>query len=383
MAGSWEDHLEQIGTRYAADVENRERLIGAIAVLRRELGEDWSAQKNHPLLWRLQGIYGNPIDGIVSMLADNITSLKAVADIHGIMSRIKNAGQYDGAAAELEVGGMLARNGYLRIVEPKLEAKRPDFFCKKNGYEFLVEVKTMRTAKETARANKTSWRIIAACSHIFPTGIILRPLSEPHLEEVERKLREAARQVTRRTSQEVDIRGVLKLYLVHPDDPDQIRKDNEWCCEQERLGLVQNCGGLQGPPDGVLEHHRVRARISRLATERQIPDDVMGVLVIVGSFLLDRGNVEKFVNGIIEEVYALRHVSAVVITTAKTMVLTPDLAEPVETEDYICIDHYPAKLVRETVLIIKNRFCRFPFDYNILMAMYTGTGNMIRKRHDP
>lgn len=40
-------------------------------------------------------------------------------------------------------------------------------------------------------------------------------------------LKEKAGCVTRETPKEVDVRSVLKLYLVHPDDPDRVRRYGE------------------------------------------------------------------------------------------------------------------------------------------------------------
>lgn len=156
MICDWDYPMEQIGTRSWIDEGDRRRVIESIAVLRRELGEDWSPEASHPLLWRIHTICGNPFDRIVSMLADDITALKAVADIRGIVSRIKRADQYDGTAAELEVGGMLARSGCRLTAEPERGKKKPDFFCKKKGFRFLAEVKTLRMAEETKKADRTS-----------------------------------------------------------------------------------------------------------------------------------------------------------------------------------------------------------------------------------
>ena len=100
----------------------------------------------------------------------------------------------------------------------------------------------------------------------------------------------------------------------------------------------------------------------------------MGMLFIVGNFWIDPKSVGVFVDRIIEAVYEIGHVPAVVIIDVKTQVLSPERSESVETENYVCIDHYPAPSIRERVLIIKNRFCRFPFDYGILKDMYAGTG---------
>ena len=97
----------------------------------------------------------------------------------------------------------------------------------------------------------------------------------------------------------------------------------------------------------------------------------MGILFIFGSFIVRDMDVERFVDGIIEEVYELNNIPAVVLIGAKITTLSQDTPRVVEKEDYIDIDCYLAPHLKEKVLIVKNRFCRFPFDYDILTNMYT------------
>ena len=99
----------------------------------------------------------------------------------------------------------------------------------------------------------------------------------------------------------------------------------------------------------------------------------MGILFIFGSFIVRDMDVERFVDGIIEEVYELNNIPAVVLIGAKITTLSQDTPRMVEKEDYIDIDCYLAPHLKEKVLIIKNRFCRFPFDYDILTNMYAET----------
>ena len=370
MEWDWNAPIEQIRANDRIDKRSREQFVESIAVLRRELGDRWPENTNHPLLWRMRHMHGNPDDWFISLLVDNITALKAVAGIQSIMDRIRTADQYDGAIAEIEVGGTLARNGCRLTIGPKRGKKRPDFFCEKDGCGFLVEVKTLRISEERQRADRTLWRIITACNPIFPTGVILKSLSKPHLEEIECALREAAGRVTVETPQEIDIRNVLKFYLVHPDDPDRIRKDNEWCREQERLGIYHACGGVFGPPEDSTDLFRVRSRIIGIKREKQIPKDEMGILFILGSFFIRDVDVERFVDGIVEEVYELVNIPAVVFVGTKVTTLSQETPKIIEKKDYIDIGCCLAPYLTERVLIVKNRFCRFPFDYGILKAMY-------------
>ena len=81
------------------------------------------------------------------MLADYMVALEAVQGAQNIINRIKSAEEHEGAAAELEVGGMLARNGYTLTIGPQFGDKRPDFLCEQNGAKFLAEVKTLENVR--------------------------------------------------------------------------------------------------------------------------------------------------------------------------------------------------------------------------------------------
>ena len=373
MNNIWDLQMEQIRTKNEIDNGHRERLIRTVTVLRDKLGEDWQAPADHPLLWSIQNIYGTPFDRILSMLADYMVALETVQGAQDIINRIKSAEEYEGAAAELEVGGMLARNGYTLTIGPQFGDKRPDFLCEQNGAKFLAEVKTLKTSEETKEVKRTSERIIAACSPIFPAGTIFKPLSGSHLAEVERMLEEKTSCVTKEVPQEADVPSELKLYLVHPDDPDRVGRYDKWCREQERLGIIPYCGGLSGPPEDLTDLSRIRTKIRRLAIEEQIPSDMMGVLFILGRFILRDVDVKGVVDCIIAEMRRLHHIPAVVLGAAKTTMIEQEPGKVVEDKDHIDIIHCLAPCLKERILIIKNKSCRFDFDYSILRNMYSET----------
>ena len=373
MEFDWNTLVEQIKANDRISKKFKEQFIKSVTVLRRELGEDWLKDTSHPLLWRMQNMYGNPSDWFVVMLAENITALKEVVNFESILNRVRLAGEYSGAVTEIEVGGTLARHGYDLTIEPEQGKKKPDFFCEKDGCEFLVEVKTLMVSEEIQNANRISQRIIAACNPIFPAGVILNPLLEHLLVEIECKLKEVVGRVTVETAQEFYRQNALKLYLVDPNDPNRIKKNGEWCRKQERLGIFHACAGLAGPPVDLTDHSSVRFRILGIKREEQIPQDKMGILFIFGSFIIRDTDVEEFVDGIIKEVHELGNIPAVVLVGAKTTTLSQEAPKIIKKGDYIDIDCCLAPHLKEKVLIVKNRFCRFPFDYDMLTNMYTET----------
>ena len=370
MGFDWNTLVERISTNDRISKRFKERFVESIAVLRRELGENWPKNTNHPLLWRMQNMYGNPSDWFVVILAENITALKEAVSCEDILNRVRLAREYGGAVTEVEVGGTLARHGYALTIEPEQGKKKPDFFCEKDGCGFLVEVKTLMVSEEIQNANRTSQRIIAACNPIFPAGVILNSLLEHLLVEIECKLKEAVGRVTVETAQEFYRQDALKLYLVDPDDPNRIRKSGEWCHKQERLGIFHACAGLAGPLVDLTDRSRVRSRILDIKREEQIPQDKMGILFILGSFIIRDTDVGGFVDEIIKEVHKLGNIPAVVLIGAKTTTLSQETSKIIEKGDYIDIDCCLAPHLKEKVLIVKNRFCRFPFDYDMLTSMY-------------
>ena len=113
---------------------------------------------------------------------------------------------------------------------------------------------------------------------------------------------------------EVNIDKVLNVYLVPDGLSGRIEMYDEWQSNQEKMGTIpRGISGLSGPSDNVRQEHRVRARIRQIAWERQIPPKETGVIVITGPFRFwGIADVERFVDYMIEEVYALKNIPAVV-----------------------------------------------------------------------
>ena len=265
---------------------------------------------------------------------------------------------------------MLTRGGYKLTVGPEVGKKKPDFLCKKNGVEFLAEIKMLGTSEQVKDATRTIGQIMAVCRPIFPAGAITRSLHSHEFEDVTRRLEKAVSCVSVDSPQEIVIPDILKLYLVHPDDPAKVSMYDKWLHAPENSDIPDS-GGLSGPPTDMTDLPRIRSKIDELSRTQQIPEDRMGVLFITGHFMIRDGDVDTMMDGLREHVHDLPHVPAVVLTAIRTFTLSPNRLRIKEAYDYIDIDYHLAPYVKERVLIIKNRSCRFSFDYSMLADMYT------------
>ena len=209
-----------------------------------------------------------------------------------------------------------------------------------------------------------------ACRPVFPYGHIFKPLSEPHLEEIVTILtRESNRATSNMIDVKVKIDKVLNVYLVPNGLPRRIEMYDEWRRNQEKMGLIpRGLSGLSGPSDNVRQEHRARIQIRQIAWERQIPPEETGVIVITGPFRFwGIADVERFVDYMIEEVYALKNIPAVVLVSEKTF---GDVeAQMIEREDFTFITNQVYEDIWEYVVIVKNRFCKLAFDHEKLKSI--------------
>ncbi len=322
MDSNWDCVIERIRSMDKISENRRKRLVSSVTVLRDNLGKDWWPDAGHPLLFGIQNTLNTYADWLVSRLANDIISMKS-AGIGDIVKRIRNSTEYFGVAAELEVGGVLARNGYGLAIGPKAGKKQPDFLCKKNGDEFLAEVKMLETSEKAREATRTSEQIMATCRPIFPVGTITRSLPSHELEDVTCRLKDVVNRVSVGSPREADIPGTLKLYLVHPDDPDKVRMYDKWCRAPENSGIPGG-HGLSCPPVDRTDLDRIISKINRFSAKQQIPKERMGILFMTGCFTIMDGDVEAMVASLLPHVKKLPHVPAVVLVAIRTFTLSPN-----------------------------------------------------------
>ena len=368
------DHYLGLVKAAEASPEMKAQLTEAVQRLRRVLGEDWpskSRDSHHPILWSLRMISGAMGDGILVNWGGCVSVLERTRNFGSLLAKLRRPTGSESSIAELEVAGRLASNGCAVELEPEVGGKKPDLRCRCGDLEFLAEVKTLNTAPESWKATKTIAGVLNACGPISPAGIIFKTLSGPHLKEVTGILeREAGRAVSDRMPVEVDLDKVLKVYLVPNELPSSTGLRAEWLRKQKDAGVMQRGGGgMRGPPYNVSQEHRTGTKIGGFARKCQIPSECPGVLVITGHFLFgDADRAERFVGHIIEKVYELENIQAVVLVSGN---IVGDNEETTITDrqDFVFVRNNIYDYTLEEVVIIKNRFCRFKLDYGHLASL--------------
>ena len=150
--------------------------------------------------------------------------MSAVEKVEGfsrILAKIRRPDCFDGIIAELEIAGRLAERGCFTEIEPDVGRKRPDLLVHDGKSRLFMEIKTPLTA----------------CRLIFPTGMIFKPLSEPHLKEVAGILeQETKHAIINKMDVEAAMNKVLKLYLAPDGLPERFKTLMEWHRKQEETG---------------------------------------------------------------------------------------------------------------------------------------------------
>ena len=367
------DHYLGLVKAAKASPEMKIQLTEAVQTLRRVLGEDWpskSRDSHHPILWSLRMISGAMGDGILVNWGGCVSALERTRNFESLLAKLRRPTGFESSIAELEVAGRLASNGCAVELEPEVGVKKPDLRCRCGDLEFLVEVKTLNAAPESWKATKTLVDVITACMSIHPSGIIFKTLSRPHLEEVAGILeRETDRAVSGGVPVEVDLDKVLKVYLVPNELPNSAGLRAEWIRKQEDMGVMPRGGGMRGPPYNVSQEHRAGTKIDGFARKCQIPPECPGVLVITGHFLFgDADNAERFVDHIIEKVYELENIQAVVLVGGN-IVGGDEETTITDRRDFVFVSNNICDYVREDIVIVKNRFCKFKLDYRHLASL--------------
>ena len=146
--------------------KQKDLLTKAVQTLQEHIGDDRpskSSETNHGLLWELRIISGATSDGFLVIWGDAISAVEEANGFKSMLNKIRRHDLFYSSIAELEIAGRLARNGCRIELEPEVGSKRPDMLCQNEKSRFYLEVKTLATASETAKAMKTTTGILNAC----------------------------------------------------------------------------------------------------------------------------------------------------------------------------------------------------------------------------
>ena len=178
--------------------------------------------------------------------------------------------------------------------------------------------------------------------------------------------------IEQRIPKVVNIPKVLKLLLIPdsvPDRPNIIKqyRDDPVFSDESMNGQIS---GLHGPDDRVNLQHRIRTRLRQIKNEQQIPQDRTGVIILSSKdfFFMDDQIVSRLVDSIMESIYELRNIAAVVLYN-NVVVLGEIQPRKAENDDYIFLEKTLPDSSQEYMVIIKNKYCKFDFDYQLLVRL--------------
>lgn len=372
MVQGWEFFLNRINANIT-DQCMKKQLTKAVQTMRQHLGEDWpsEAESDNLLRWSLESVSGTDSDYLLVLWGDAIAATEGSVGFRRMVAKLRMPGRLESCIAELEVAGRLACNGCCVQFEPKVDGKRPDLLCRYDGYEFLVEVKMLETAPQIHKSIKNTMAITTACRPIFPVGRILRILSGQDLEEAAGVMRQAADQaISGNIPQEVCNQD-MKMYLVPDSLPDRAKVIKKWLDEQNGSVVVGGGGGMYGPPYRAREERRVGDRINKIAKERQIPPDRVGVLVVQGSFHFGNADTAKRpVAYIAKALCRIRNVPAVVLVSNKIFG-GYEASAVTERQGFTFIRNRLHVIIHEEVIIIWNPHYESEFDHELLKRLLT------------
>jgi len=211
--------------------------------------------------------------------------------------------------------------------------------------------------------HELTWPFFPAYGDIAMSGRIYKALSAPHIQELRDLIAAAIQEAkSRQESQEVVEPGVIEFFISPRDRTDELKA---W---QQRKGI----SGLQGPPIEVDEVRRIRNKLEQ--KNRQLPANKPGLIVVYAHALLsqffEQNFYESLVSQLQETVYEHENLILGAIT-AYGSASSPEVAK--KRDDYILghrLLHTP--LMREDVLVIRNRYSKFPIDEQIVNALVGG-----------
>jgi len=358
--------------------KNRKQEIDRIVFKFEEIfGPGWwqyAAENQHPIFWSLNTFLWNPEDCALDELISSITKLKQIKGFDDVLARAKKANDYDSVETEIKLGSRLvAKCSHLAFNEP-IGDKKPDISCIFEGQKLLIEVKTLLTAEETKKARKTQQEILQSCHGIFPYGKIFKVLSEQHLKDVKKEIEMIAREAINQNSPKVvSIPNVVKLLLIPNSVTDRLPiiqkyKNDPTFYNESMFGQLS---GLVGPDGGTRPEFRVKIRLDRIKKEKQIPENNIGIVILASNdfMFLDEEYVYPFINSVIESVYELENITAVIFYNNNVTIGNDTIPKKIENDEFIFLEKTLKDHSQEYIIIIKNKYCKFNFDYNILVKL--------------
>lgn len=336
--------------------DQKETIIVGFGKLREVFGDAWldeAINTGHPLsayiyntaLWSRLWLTN------VGLILDITKDLPGQI---GIVSRLKNANQFEGAYFELQVTSRLKTNGFYIEINPEVDGKHADILARKGDETLYVEVTGLKESKEERKA---SWTFQNLTVPFFSENILIsckihRILSNEEILEYQKRIKDMIRKANLENRWS-DIQDDSMDYFVGPQRSlDELRK---WQQKTEVRGIE----GLSIIPEGL---ERVVQRVRYKS--KQLPHNYPGILWIycdaweIGWFELR--DYLRIANRLQETIRGYPQLAYVVLQTGGL-----NREELVANEaNCIIIHRRNSEVIPDTFLILKNQKTDFQIKEN-------------------
>lgn len=338
----------------------KEKAKRAFLFLKRELGEDFlkiAFDTRHPLASYIRNLVPWTRKWL-TRFAEELRELKNHQNYVSLLTRIKDKNKFAEAMSILEPAYKFAKTEFGIDFDPpvtvKSRRKIPDLkiINSETKEELFVEVSIQEESGIKREINTTLDEIHEPLFSCIPftcyCGRVHKALSEPHLKEVTRKVKQLVKKVeTENTFHELVEEGVVEVGLAPESDKEMLEK---WATER---GL--KVGEFSGPPYNVDELLRIKGKIKE--EQKQLPPNYPNIVIIENkTFFFHMYDIREAINELEEEVYRYPHLLSVVVSGGHV-----GTSEPMTTMkgQHAFIKKTRALLVVEQHIILLNRFSRF------------------------
>lgn len=368
---SWGFHLTYAAQTDSLKHEEKTQVLHGLTKLKQVLDDDWLRQagkQHHPLVayilnkqpWSLLWLaeFGMKLD-----------ALRKLPNFDRLARRLRNSKEYTGAEAEAEVAAKLVTEGITNVelypkVEVKGKPKEPELRALVDGGDVYFEVTVLREPKDSLDAWRTHQELRytlfdrETLHQLLYFCQIHKILSKPRIEELKANIKRAIAEV-KQTRQYAYIgeQGVLDYLVIH-------RSKQEQCdALVNRFGMKKE---VSGPPFESDDIRRLKHKLREKS--RQLPEEKPGVIIVFAN-LIHFGSPERFYEELVyqveETVYDRDNVVLAVIISK-----TGELGQvsKVDRKPHYILVRKSRNLVQESVVVVKNRYSKFPITEKVLRA---------------
>lgn len=367
--GSWEVHFSRIKDNAHLSADEKGRILDGQARLRTIFDDAW-LRKNasvgflHPVLSQM----ANEASWSQLELADlgrSISQIEGARGFDTVRGRLREAMEYPGARAEVSVAGKLGAAGYADIdLSPQVmirsKARAPDIRARFNGQPIFFEITSLHDSADAARASHTfhelTWpldpEMICLCQ-------VHKTLAQPRIDELKARIQEALAEAKQtRQYKHIGEPGVVDFLAVHP------------AIQDKRKALARKFkmkAELSGPPIPRDDVKQVKRAIREKS--RQLPPDEPGIVVIFANLMFFGSpdpSYQNVVQELEDEVYDIPNLVASAVIDESGIFAESSIFEK---PHYVLRRNAVEGMVRETILVIKNRYSKLISNAAIAVAV--------------